>query len=103
MCDDNQLMAYFRAVLAVSSAEDILEKVLPAMSTLEGSKRVTGSLDFARKSKSLIQRWLAKKTGDIKKHGVSPLDSEICIECDTILLLNVESGRGASATTIVCA
>ena len=65
--------------------------------------RVSGSLDVARKSKSLIQRWLAKKTGDIKEHGESPVDSEIRIERDTILLLNVKSGRGASATTVICA
>ena len=49
VCDDNQLMAHFHKVLAVSSAEGILEKVFPSMSTLEGRKRVTGSLDFARK------------------------------------------------------
>ena len=49
-----QLMIDIQTILSVTSREDILSKVLPAASCLEGKDTVSGAVSFARKSKSLL-------------------------------------------------
>ena len=53
-----QLMIHFQVILSVTSGEDILSKVLPAASCLEGKDNVSGAVSFERKSKSLLGRWI---------------------------------------------
>ena len=55
----SELMAHFQASLAVTTADDLTAKVLLAISCIEGGTSIAGSVSFARKAKSLVQRWLA--------------------------------------------
>ena len=53
-----QLIINFQEILSVTSREDILSKVLPASSCLEGKYHVSGAVSIERKSKSLLGRWI---------------------------------------------
>ena len=51
-----QLMNDFQEILSVTSGENILSKLLPAASCLEGKDTVSGTVSFAGKSRSLLGR-----------------------------------------------
>ena len=53
-------MTDLQTILSVTSVENILSKVLPAASCLEGKDTVSGTVSFARKSKSLLGHWIGK-------------------------------------------
>ena len=55
-----QLMTDLQTILSATSVENILSKVLPAASCLEGKDNVSGTVRFARKSKSLLWSWIGK-------------------------------------------
>ena len=97
-----ELMTNFRKVLRVSSAEELGAKVLLGMASIEGRDATVGTVSFARRAKSLVERWLAKSV-DFVSSDVDALDSnDVIIERDTILLVNVKVGRGATAANVAC-
>ena len=96
--DSNELMTQFRSLVHVENADDLLAKVVVASSSIEG-KSVAGSFNFARKAKSLVQRWLAK----LESAGfgdAASTSSDTRIERDVILMVNAKIGRGASAVNV---
>jgi hypothetical protein len=96
--NSQDLMTRFRAITSVDNIDDISEKVLAASSCLEGKVNMQGAASLDRKSKSLVQRWLAKP----EKVKDSPLDDvgDVLIKRDTVILVNVKIGRGAAASTV---
>jgi len=103
--DHAELMSHFRSILSVSSPDDLSSNVLLAMSCIEGGKAGAGAVSFARKAKSLVQRWLAKSVDTIAMSTGADLlaaNNDIIIERNTILLLSIKIGRGASATNVAC-
>ena len=100
--DHAELMAHFRAILAVSSPDDLLDKVHLAISSIEGQSATSGAVSFARKAKSLVERWLAKLVDPIPTENNTLDDNAILIERDTILLVHVKVGSGASASDLAC-
>ena len=64
-----------------------MEKVLAASSCLEGKDNMQGAASLVRKSKSLVQRWLAKPN----KVKDSPLNDpgDILIKRDVVILVNM--------------
>ena len=83
--DNNELMTHFQSLVQVDNADDLLAKVLVASSSIEG-KSVVGSVNFAKKAKSLVQRWLAK----LESAGNGDADStssDTRIERDVILMV----------------
>jgi len=100
-----ELMTHFRSILSVCSADDLPSKVLQAMSCIESGKAGNGSVSFARKAKSLVQRWLAKSVDTITlSTGPDTLDvkNDIIIERNTIVILTVKFGQGATAADVSC-
>ena len=60
-------------------------------------------MSFARKAKSLISCWLAKAVDIITSSDADALsNNDVIIERDTILLVNVKFGTGASAANVAC-
>jgi len=100
--DHAELLAHFRSILAVPSADDLLDKVHLAISCLEGESSTGGAVSFARKAKSLVQRWLAKSVDEFPTRPDAVENCDILIERDTILLVNVKVGTGASASNVAC-
>ena len=96
----SELMAHFQASLAVTTADDLTAKVLLAISCIEGGTSIAGSVSFARKAKSLVQRWLAKPVNCMSSGENALQTNDVIIERDTIVLLNVKFGKGASAATV---
>ena len=97
-------MSHFRSISAVSLADDLSSKVLQAISCIEGGKAGAGAVSFARKAKSLVQRWLAKSVYAISMATDEDAlnNNDIITERDTILLINIKLGRGASAVNVGC-
>ena len=87
--------------MPVTSKEDILSKVLPAASCLEGKDTVSGAVSFARKSKSLLGRWIGNAV-DSSLGRDALANNEVVIERDTIVLIHSKFGTGASAATVAC-
>ena len=101
--DSAILMASFQALLKATSADDILSKVLPAAAGIEGKDKVVGAASSARKAKSLVGRWLAKKANsDPSEANDSVLCDSVVIERDVIVLVIVKVGSGASAASVAC-
>mmetsp|Transcript_21089 Transcript_21089/g.45741 ORF Transcript_21089/g.45741 Transcript_21089/m.45741 type:complete len:265 (+) Transcript_21089:660-1454(+) len=97
-----ELMTNFRNILSVSSADDLVPKVLLCISGIEGRDVTVGTVSFARRAKSLVERWLAKAV-DFMSSDADALDSnDVVIERNTILLVNVKVSRGASAANVAC-
>ena len=94
------LMTSFRKILAVESAEDLLEEVFVGASLIEGADRVDGAVSDARKVKSLVQRWLAKPVRSVQTSVDAVETRGILIERDTIVVIKVKLGSGASALTV---
>ena len=100
--NNTELMTNFRNILSVSSAEELGAKVLLGIASIEGRDATVGTVSFARRAKSLVERWLAKSV-DFVSSDVDALDSnDVIIERDTILLVNVKVGRGATAANVAC-
>ena len=97
-----ELMTHFRAMLEVSSCDDILEKVLTASSSLECEDDVIGDVHQVRQAKSLVQRWLSRPLHSAAEDGSSPSEQaeETLIERDVIVLVKVKVGNGASASIV---
>ena len=96
----NDLMSQFKALLMVKSPTDLLPNVLNVSACLSGGGTVKGALGPERKAKSLFGRWVTKATGVADPtHDSNPNDS-VEIKRDTIILVDVKTGRGA-ATSIV--
>lgn len=96
----NDLMSQFKALLMVKSPTDLLPNVLNVSACLSGGGTVQGALGPERKAKSLFGRWVTKATGVADPtHDSNPNDS-VEIKRDTIILVDVKTGRGA-ATSIV--
>ena len=75
-----------------------MSEVACASSCVSGMGTIKGSIGTGRKANSLIGRWTAKvftEQKDARGEG-------ILIERDTIVMVNVKIGRGASATTHPC-
>ena len=94
-------MTDLQTILSVTSVENILSKVLPAASCLEGKYTVSGTVRFARKSKSLLWSWIGKAV-DSSLGRDNLANNEVVIERDTIVLLHSKFGTGASAATVAC-
>ena len=71
-----------------------------AITCLESETNVAESTSFARKAKSLVQRWLEKPADSITTVGDVLQPDDIVIERDTIVLLNVKLGRGSRVANI---
>ncbi len=67
---------------------------------IERMKNVLGEVSSTRKAKPLVQSWLEIQVDKILPSGDPLASPDIIIERDTILMLNVKTGRGASSTTI---
>lgn len=98
--NSHELMNLFRAILRVTSADDLMDKVLAASSCLEGKDNVQGAVSLVRKARSLVERWLAKPLSSIAEDGTEFVAGDSLIERDVIVLANVKIGRGASASTV---
>lgn len=94
------LMRHFQAILTVSSPDNLLDKVLVASSCLEGKGHIRGSISFAKKAKSLVQRWLAKPIDVMAEGGTAFVDGDVLIERDVVILASVKIGTGATATIV---
>jgi hypothetical protein len=97
-----KLMIAFKAILSVTSGADILSKVLPAASCLEGKDTVSGAVSFERKSKSLLGRWIGKAADSGLGKDALVSNNQVVIERDTIILVNSKFGTGARAATLSC-
>jgi hypothetical protein len=97
-----KLMIAFKAILYVTSGADILSKVLPAASCLEGKDTVSGAVSFERKSKSLLGRWIGKAADSGLGKDALVSNNQVVIERDTIILVNSKFGTGARAATLSC-
>jgi len=98
----SELMSHFRSIVGVSTADDIMSNVLLASSCIEGKDKTTGALSMAQKAKALVQRWLARAVDSFTDDNDGPVDNEVIIERDVIVLLNVKVGRGASSANVPC-
>ena len=96
--DNNELMTQFQSLVQVENVDDLLAKVVVASSSIEG-KSVSGSVSFARKAKSLVQRWLAKLESAGNGDAAST-SSDTRIERDVILMVNAKIGSGASTVNV---
>ena len=83
-----------------SSMDDLLKNVVDASSCLEGKDKgsLRGAVSSMRKAKSLVGRWLDKPSGSESAPNSIPTD--ILIERNIIILVNVSVGRGALGITM---
>ena len=100
----DQLMNSFRTLLQKFPSSndcggDYLDHILRASARLANSEHVSGSVSFARKAKSLVERWIARPVGQ-GGDKASPSPEDILIERDVIVMINVKIGTGAGATTV---
>ena len=94
-------MRHFQAMLKVSSPDDLLDKVLVASSCLEVKDHIQGSISFAIKAKSFVQRWLTKPNV-MAEGGSEFVDGDVLIERDVVILVSVKIGTGATAAIVNC-
>ena len=94
------LMTAFRKIVAVDSAEDLLDEVYVGAMIIEGAESVVGAVSDARKVKSLVQRWLAKPASNVRAQVDDVETRGKKIERDTILVVKVKLGSGAAAATV---
>ena len=99
--DSEGLFTHVRNLLSVTSVDEVVPRALAAASFLEGKQVVRGSVCDERKAKSLVQRWLIKRDADKPDPVSGPASpDEVIVERDTILLVNVKVGSGATAATV---
>ena len=101
----DQLMTSFRTMInsfpSSSNVGESLEDILHSSACLANSdsEHVSGSISSAKKTKSLVDRWVARpvaRSGDMP----SPSTEDILIERDVIILVNVKIGSGSGAATV---
>ena len=102
----DQLMSNVRSLMThASSSSDFgesLEHILRSSSCLANSEHISGSISSSRKVKSLVERWIARPPGGVRKDGAELVGEDILIERDVIILANVKLGVGAAASTVQC-
>ena len=80
------------------STKTILEDVSKASSCLSGVSTIQGALGNERKANTLLGRWTVSKKKVGKDDELSGEGAKI--ERDTLILVNVKKGQGASASTV---
>jgi hypothetical protein len=107
VADDNtakksdQLMTSFRSLIA-SNFGDVREHILCSSSCIANREHTSGSISSTRKSKSLVERWIARPVSGVIKDGTKLSAEDILIERDVIILVTVKLGVGAAVTTVQC-
>ena len=98
--DGRTLMNFFRCLLEVEDEDDLLPSALNVVSHVERVDNVLGAVSNARRAKSIVERWLARPEDD-GPMGDDPLVSRpVLIERDTIVMVDVKVGTGASRVTV---
>ncbi len=100
----NRLMTGFRSLIKHASSDfgDSLEHILQSSAYLANGEHTSGSISFARKVKSLVERWIARPAGGLIKDGTELVADDKWIERGVIILVSVKVGAGAAATTVRC-
>jgi len=92
------LLQNVRLLMKAKSTKVILENVSRASSCLSGVSTIQGALGDERKANTLLGRWIIRKKQVGKDEKSSSEGTNI--ERDTVILVNVKTGRGASASTV---
>ena len=95
-----QLMSNFRSIFGAASIDELQTYVSLSSSCLASTEHVSGSTSQERRTKSLVQRWIANpfSIGKYKKDNVVAKD--ILIQTDVIILVNVMIGNQSNASTV---
>ena len=85
-------------LMNAKSTKAILENVSKASSCLSGASTIQGALSYERKANTLLGCWTVSNKQVGKDDELSSKGTKI--ERDTLILVNVKKGQGASASTV---
>ena len=94
------LLNNVRLLMKAKSTKAILENVSKASSCLSGVSTIQGAFGNERKANTLLGHWTVSKKQVGKDDKLSGEGTKI--ERDTLILVNVKKGQGASASTVTC-
>ena len=99
---DNLLIA-FTELVKCDNTDDLFEYAVKTSAAIECVERKAerGAVSDGRRSNSLLGRWFSKPTANNKEDG-APVDvnsDEFVIERDTLVSMQVKTGRGRNAIT----
>ena len=96
----SELYRAFSHLMDSKTCDDIIQRLSECVCTLAGRRtsKNKGRVGSELKSKSLLGRWMVKKTP--KKDVNIQTDGDIVIERGTIIIVPVKTGRGASASVV---